>query len=813
MVFRLTSNFMKYRILIFWLLFACPGTPAIAIDFAHEIVPILRSHCAECHAASEAKGGFSINTRDSFLESEAAVVGDSEESYFLELVRSADPDLQMPPKDRPRVPADQVARLASWVDADIPWTQSFTFAEDTYEPPLLPRQVTLPGDPNEHPIDRIIDEYLGNRDLPLPELVDDATFVRRASLDLIGLLPPVERVDEFTANPSQQKYTELVDELLASDVAYAEHWLTFWNDLLRNDYEGTGFITGGRKQISGWLYRSLIDNKPFDQFTRELIAPESDESRGFIDGIKWRGTVSAGQTVQIQFAQSVAQSFLGINLKCASCHDSFIDRWKLSDAYSLAAVYAESPLEIHRCDKPTGTRATAAWLFPELGQIDPASPRQQRLEQLAALITDHKNGRFNRTIVNRLWAQLMGRGIVHPLDAMQTRPWNEDLLDHLANHLVGQDYDLKAVVRLIATSRAYRSRSDFGAVEQGISGQYVYRGPRAKRMTAEQFVDSVWQLTAAAPTTFDAPIVRGNSERLTGDSIELQGQWIWGESARDGRVPPGSEQLVFRKRFELPANVTRGVAVVTADNAFDMYVARRSAAGSEDWTRPQVVPLAGLLKEGENEIVVVARNFLDEPNLAGLFFEAHLLLADGQSIAIVSDDSWQVSAASPRGGREGRLGQTPGPWQQAISLGRPAVYGKVLSLAASSLELGLSPETSMVRASLLKSDFLMRSLGRPNRDQIVTSRPSSLTTLEAIDLAGGETLASALASGAKRLAGRTDLTSEQLIDELFRSALARTPSASELKILTESIGDPASEQTIADVLWAICMMPEFIMVR
>ncbi|MFM7831572.1 MAG: DUF1549 domain-containing protein, partial [Planctomycetaceae bacterium] len=126
--------------------------------------------------------------------------------------------------------------------------------------------------------------------------------------------------------------------------------------------------------------------------------------------------VSAGQTVEIQFAQSVAQSFLGINLKCASCHDSFIDRWTLDEAWGMAAVYASAPQAIHRCDKPTGSTAQAAWLFPELGQIDPAAPREQRLQQLAALMTHPENGRFTRTIANRLWYKLTGRGIVHPLD-------------------------------------------------------------------------------------------------------------------------------------------------------------------------------------------------------------------------------------------------------------------------------------------------------------------------------------------------------------------------------------------------------------
>ena len=85
----------------------------------------------------------------------------------------------------------------------------------------------------------------------------------------------------------------------------------FFNDLLRNDYSGTGFITGGRKQVSSWLYESLLYNVPFDQMARELIAPSSDASRGFIDGIKWRGNVSAGQTVEIQFAQFGGASVLG----------------------------------------------------------------------------------------------------------------------------------------------------------------------------------------------------------------------------------------------------------------------------------------------------------------------------------------------------------------------------------------------------------------------------------------------------------------------------------------------------------------------
>ena len=189
----------------------------------------------------------------------------------------------------------------------------------------------------------------------------------------------------------------------------------------------------------------MQQNKPFNQFARELIAPPTPASQGYIDGIRWRGEVSAGQTVEIQFAQSVAQSFLGINLKCASCHDSFIDRWTLDEAWGMAAIYAATPQPIHRCDKPTGRTAQASWLFPELGTVDPTAPREKRLQQLADLMTHPDNGRFTRTIVNRLWYKLTGRGIVHPLDAMQSPPWNADLLDYLASYLQQQNFPLASL--------------------------------------------------------------------------------------------------------------------------------------------------------------------------------------------------------------------------------------------------------------------------------------------------------------------------------------------------------------------------------
>jgi hypothetical protein len=143
---------------------------------------------------------------------------------------------------------------------------------------------------------------------------------------VIGLLPPPEELAAFLASSEPAKRERLVDRLLGDNQAYATHWFSFWNDLLRNDYRGTGYIDGGRKQISTWLHSALATNLPYDRFVAQLVHP-TPETEGFTKGIVWRGVVNASQTPPMQAAQNISQIFMGVNLKCASCHDSFIDDW------------------------------------------------------------------------------------------------------------------------------------------------------------------------------------------------------------------------------------------------------------------------------------------------------------------------------------------------------------------------------------------------------------------------------------------------------------------------------------------------------
>ena len=141
--------------------------------------------CGNCHGGKEANGGFSINTRKLFLDEEFAVPKDAEASYFLDLILSDDPESQMPPSDKPRLSEAETETLKEWVNSGMIWEDDFTFAAQTYEPPLEPFAVELPPvvDGRSHPIDRLIDEYFINNKVPRPQPIDDATFYRRASLD------------------------------------------------------------------------------------------------------------------------------------------------------------------------------------------------------------------------------------------------------------------------------------------------------------------------------------------------------------------------------------------------------------------------------------------------------------------------------------------------------------------------------------------------------------------------------------------------------------------------------------------------------
>jgi hypothetical protein len=244
---------------------------------------------------------------------------------------------------------------------------------------------------------------------------------------------------------------------------------------------------------------------------------EPDDPEGFLIGVNWRGTVSASQTPALQAAQNTAQAFLGVNLKCNSCHDSFISKWKLKDAYSLAAYFSnEEKLKLYRCDVAQEEYAAAGFLFPELNRPLASMAAPDRRAAAAAIFTDPRNGRMPRTLVNRIWQRLMGRGIVENVDEMDGEPWSPELLDWLASDFVAHGYDVKWLIRTILESRTYQ----LAAVPQkgDPEKQYTFRGPELRRLTAEEFSDAVaaitgdWHALAGRTASVNRPGPRGRCE-------------------------------------------------------------------------------------------------------------------------------------------------------------------------------------------------------------------------------------------------------------------------------------------------------------
>lgn len=352
-----------------------------------------------------------LNSKEAFFkggeDGPIFVAGDPGNSDLIRRIKlPAGHDDVMPSKGK-TLSEKEIEVLTFWVEKGAPWPDKEKSIY--YLAPLAPRRPELPvaqGDITQ-PIDLLVDQYFKDNNISWSGTVDDRTYIRRVYLDVVGLVPSPDSVEAFVSNADPHKRETLVKNLLNRDHDYTQHWLTFWNDLLRNDYTGTGYITGGRFDITEWLYQALRTNKPYNQFVSELISP-TKESEGFIKGIRWRGTVNSSQSTEMQAAQNVSQVFMGLNLKCASCHDSFISDWKLSEAYAFANIFADTTLQIARCDKPTGELASSAMLFPELGTITTDAPTPERLKELATYLTQPENGRMYRTIVNRIWAQLMG---------------------------------------------------------------------------------------------------------------------------------------------------------------------------------------------------------------------------------------------------------------------------------------------------------------------------------------------------------------------------------------------------------------------
>lgn len=457
---------------------------------------IFAHNCYKCHGDEKVKGELRLDRKGFVFKGgengPVIVAGNTSESELYRRITLPSKHKDVMPSKGKKLSENDITIINFWIQKGAPWPDGPDKNEVFKLAALAPRNPVLPPASGIHtnPVDRWTNQYFIKNKITWPKLVDDRTYLRRLFLDIIGLLPGQEEIDAFSKDTRPDKRAIWSKKLLDREDDYAAHWLSFWNDALRNDYTGTGYITNGRYAITDWLYKSIRSNKPYNQFVKELVSPD-ESSKGFIEGIKWRGVVNASQRTEMQAAQNVSQVFLGLNLKCASCHNSFISDWKLEDAYAFANIFADTTLEINRCDKPTGKFTDARMLWKELGSIDNKAKVSVKRAQLAENMVKPQNGRLYRTIVNRMWAQIMGRGFIEPLDMMDNEPWSQDMLDWMAFNFQQKNSNIKDLIYLITTSNTYQLPSaGFKDPSEIVSKEYKFTGRLRKRLSAEQFADA-----------------------------------------------------------------------------------------------------------------------------------------------------------------------------------------------------------------------------------------------------------------------------------------------------------------------------------
>jgi hypothetical protein len=496
---------------------AAASRPAAAmVDYERDVKPLLSENCLECHSQDKRKGGLSLANYDDVLEGgkDGAIVrpGSGARSMVIARVKGTLGD-RMPLDELP-LSDEQIALLERWIDQGARATPTSAAAPQPWEAPLALQEPSIPPlvwPAWKRPADRIVAAYLSKARPAEPALVGDAVFARRAYLDVWGLLPSKEELQSFVGDAAPDKRERLVRALLADDTKYAEHWLSFWNDLLRNEDGQTYYSEqNGRKSITEWLTQALAANMPYDRFVARLLNPsQPGDPEGFLIGVNWRGETSAAVTPWMQASQNTAQAFLGVNFKCNACHDSFVSKWKLKDAYGLAAYFSPEPkLQLYRCDIARDDYAVPSFFYPDLDRPAPSTSLTDRRATAAAIFTDARNGRMPRTVVNRLWTRLIGHGIVPNSDEMDGKPWSPALLDWLASDFVAHEYDVKHLIATIITSRAYQMPA-VPRTREAPARNYAFRGPEVRRLTAEQFADAIGVMTGEWSVSNNAPLVIG----------------------------------------------------------------------------------------------------------------------------------------------------------------------------------------------------------------------------------------------------------------------------------------------------------------
>lgn len=364
-------------------------------------------------------------------------------------------------------------------------------------------------------IDHFINQRLAKEKAAQSQPLNDLAFLRRLSLDTTGTVPSPELIEEYLADKPERRRANAITRLL-DDPGWADNWVGYWQDVLAENPNVIKPTLNNSGPFRWWIHEAFYDNRPFDRFLTELVMMEGSRYFGGPAGFEIASQNDAPMAAK---AHIVGQAFLGLNMKCARCHDAPFHDFKQRDLFSLAAMLKRTPQGVPKTSSVPGFDSESnsllisvtllpgeevppRWTFGEL--IKPGrfpdnylrSTKDTR-EQLAAIITSPRNDRFSKVIVNRVWKRYLGQGLVEPVDDWDGQePSHPELLKYLARQFVIHNYDLKYLARLIFESDLYQRQisSDIKKVESLGYDTYNFSSPVLRRMEAEQILDSMFAI-------------------------------------------------------------------------------------------------------------------------------------------------------------------------------------------------------------------------------------------------------------------------------------------------------------------------------
>jgi hypothetical protein len=381
--------------------------------------------------------------------------------------------------------------------------------------------------PRKNFIDELVWAKLKQLGVTPSEPANDSTWLRRAYLDVIGRLPTADEARTFLADPSPSKREALVDALLARE-EYADFWANKWADLLRPNAYRVG--VKATFSLDAWLRDAFRRNLPYDQFVRELVTAR---------GSTWRNgavTLFRDRREPPEITTAVSQLFLGIRLECAKCHHHPFEAWGQDDFYGFAAYFARighkgtglSPpisggeeMVYAAAQGTVGHPTTGEVVAPKplFGSARPPSADEDPREVLADWMLSPDNPYFAKVAVNRVWADLMGRGLVEPVDDLRvTNPAsNEALLTALAEHFRQVGFDTKRLIRSIMSSYVYALSSL--PSDRNIADTRNYSRHYRQRLRAEVLLDAITDITEV-PETFAASPAGSRATEIWSHRVE-----------------------------------------------------------------------------------------------------------------------------------------------------------------------------------------------------------------------------------------------------------------------------------------------------